>query len=176
MMETSADEDVLVALANTGHTGTDELADAAALAAWWQAQRGPVGATGSTETSLAVLRDLRRVVRAVASQHNGGARPGAGAGVPGTALGMSLDLSGGRVSLTPQQHGDLAGEVATAVVVAALRAGARPGWARVKRCPGPDCGWVFVDASRNASRRWCDMAGCGNRAKTAAFRARRQAG
>jgi predicted RNA-binding Zn ribbon-like protein len=36
---------------------------------------------------------------------------------------------------------------------------------RVRECSGPDCGWLFVDASRNRSRRWCDMAECGNRAK-----------
>jgi len=37
---------------------------------------------------------------------------------------------------------------------------------RLKLCPGSaDCGWVFLDTSKNASRRWCSMAGCGNRAK-----------
>jgi predicted RNA-binding Zn ribbon-like protein len=37
---------------------------------------------------------------------------------------------------------------------------------RVKRCPGnKDCGWVFLDMSKNSIRRWCSMAGCGNRAK-----------
>jgi predicted RNA-binding Zn ribbon-like protein len=37
---------------------------------------------------------------------------------------------------------------------------------RLKRCPGSaDCGWLFLDTSKNASRRWCSMAGCGNRAK-----------
>ncbi|HLL62455.1 MAG TPA: CGNR zinc finger domain-containing protein, partial [Propionibacteriaceae bacterium] len=38
--------------------------------------------------------------------------------------------------------------------------------ARVKECPGPDgCGWLFYDTSKNGSRRWCSMEGCGNRAK-----------
>lgn len=27
------------------------------------------------------------------------------------------------------------------------------------------CGWLFLDMSRNRSRRWCDMRDCGNRAK-----------
>lgn len=27
------------------------------------------------------------------------------------------------------------------------------------------CGWLFFDTSRNRSRQWCDMRGCGNRAK-----------
>jgi len=34
---------------------------------------------------------------------------------------------------------------------------------RVGRCPG--CGWLFLDHSRNRSRRWCTMEVCGNRAK-----------
>lgn len=32
-------------------------------------------------------------------------------------------------------------------------------------CEAPDCEWLFLDSSRNRSRRWCDMASCGNRAK-----------
>jgi predicted RNA-binding Zn ribbon-like protein len=36
---------------------------------------------------------------------------------------------------------------------------------RVKRCPGHGCGWLFFDKSKNNSRRWCDMAVCGNRSK-----------
>jgi predicted RNA-binding Zn ribbon-like protein len=37
--------------------------------------------------------------------------------------------------------------------------------ARVKQCEGAGCGWLFLDTSRNGSRRWCDMSVCGNRAK-----------
>ena len=36
---------------------------------------------------------------------------------------------------------------------------------RVKQCGGEDCDWLFLDVSRNRSRRWCDMKDCGNRAK-----------
>ena len=36
---------------------------------------------------------------------------------------------------------------------------------RVKACPGDGCGWIFLDQSRNRSRRWCDMQSCGNREK-----------
>jgi predicted RNA-binding Zn ribbon-like protein len=43
---------------------------------------------------------------------------------------------------------------------------------RVRQCAGPDCGWLFLDASRNHSRRWCDMADCGNLAKVRRFRRR----
>jgi predicted RNA-binding Zn ribbon-like protein len=38
--------------------------------------------------------------------------------------------------------------------------------ARVKECPGAgDCGWLFYDTSKNGSRRWCSMEGCGSRLK-----------
>lgn len=43
---------------------------------------------------------------------------------------------------------------------------------RVRRCAGADCSRVFHDATRNGARRWCDMGGCGNRAKAARHRAR----
>lgn len=36
---------------------------------------------------------------------------------------------------------------------------------QLKQCNGPTCDWLFVDESRNHSRRWCDMRDCGNRAK-----------
>jgi predicted RNA-binding Zn ribbon-like protein len=35
----------------------------------------------------------------------------------------------------------------------------------VRRCANAECVWLFTDASKNATRRWCDMASCGNRAK-----------
>jgi predicted RNA-binding Zn ribbon-like protein len=44
----------------------------------------------------------------------------------------------------------------------------------VKRCENPQCSWLFVDESRNASRRWCDAAICGNLMKVRAHRARLQ--
>jgi predicted RNA-binding Zn ribbon-like protein len=37
--------------------------------------------------------------------------------------------------------------------------------ARVRTCGSEDCGWLYVDESRNHSRRWCEMKSCGNRAK-----------
>ncbi len=37
--------------------------------------------------------------------------------------------------------------------------------ARVKVCEGENCGWLFLDESKNRSRKWCSMESCGNRAK-----------
>ena len=49
-------------------------------------------------------------------------------------------------------------------------------WARLKVCPGDDCGWAFYDQSRNQTGRWCSMSVCGGRAKARAHYRRRQDG
>lgn len=36
---------------------------------------------------------------------------------------------------------------------------------RVKICGKDTCGWLFVDRSKNRSRRWCEMSDCGNTVK-----------
>jgi predicted RNA-binding Zn ribbon-like protein len=48
--------------------------------------------------------------------------------------------------------------------------------ARVKKCCGDQCEWVFVDESRNRSRRWCEMSDCGNRAKQRRYQRRQKQG
>jgi len=37
--------------------------------------------------------------------------------------------------------------------------------ARVRECGSDTCFWLFLDRSKNGTRRWCDMKVCGNRAK-----------
>ncbi|MFN2432125.1 MAG: ABATE domain-containing protein [Gemmatimonadota bacterium] len=46
--------------------------------------------------------------------------------------------------------------------------------ARVRSCASHDCGWLFLDVSKNRSRRWCTMESCGNRAKVRRHYARRR--
>jgi hypothetical protein len=36
---------------------------------------------------------------------------------------------------------------------------------RIRQCANDKCLWLFVDESKSGTRRWCDMASCGNRAK-----------
>jgi len=43
---------------------------------------------------------------------------------------------------------------------------------RLKMCPGDNCGWLFIDETKNARRTWCSMETCGNRAKAARHYAR----
>lgn len=44
---------------------------------------------------------------------------------------------------------------------------------RIRECSGEDCEIVYLDTSRAATRRWCSMQRCGNRAKVRAHRARK---
>ena len=45
---------------------------------------------------------------------------------------------------------------------------------RVKDCGDPTCRWLFLDLSKNHTRRWCDMKTCGNRMKARRHHARYQ--
>src|SRR5687768_2896717 len=47
--------------------------------------------------------------------------------------------------------------------------------ARVRECGSETCEWLFIDRSRNHTRRWCDMNDCGNAAKVRRFRQRQRA-
>ena len=44
----------------------------------------------------------------------------------------------------------------------------------VKECGDPTCRWLFLDISKNHTRRWCDMKTCGNRMKARRHQARLQ--
>jgi predicted RNA-binding Zn ribbon-like protein len=44
----------------------------------------------------------------------------------------------------------------------------------VKGCGDPTCRWLFLDLSKNHTRRWCDMKTCGNRMKARRHQARLQ--
>lgn len=72
-----------------------------------------------------------------------------------------------RTPLAPR----LAAEAAMALAVVI----AEDGFERLRTCESPTCRDVFVDESRNRSRRYCSPQVCGNRASVAAYRARRRA-
>jgi predicted RNA-binding Zn ribbon-like protein len=46
---------------------------------------------------------------------------------------------------------------------------------KVRECEAQSCAWLFLDESRNHSRRWCDMKVCGNREKARRHYAREKA-
>ena len=45
---------------------------------------------------------------------------------------------------------------------------------RVRLCASDNCDWLFLDLSKNRSRQWCSMQGCGNRAKARRFYQRKR--
>jgi predicted RNA-binding Zn ribbon-like protein len=73
---------------------------------------------------------------------------------------LSWPATGPRAMLWPVAH------AAAALLTA-------PELGRVKRCGG--CPWLFVDRSKNGSRRWCSMDDCGTHQKITRYVARRAA-
>lgn len=76
-----------------------------------------------------------------------------------------LSRAGGRYEwVVDGQHCDLTGLLSPVLWSATdLLGGTRLG--KLKRCANDQCKWLFVDDSKNGSRRWCSMSSCGNRAK-----------
>jgi predicted RNA-binding Zn ribbon-like protein len=88
------------------------------------------------------------------------------------AAALRLELDGGRA--TWAFAGDVQLELpvlAIAWAMASFLASPRP--APVGRCPGRECGWLFLNP--RGSRRWCLMATCGNREKARRHAAHRRA-
>jgi predicted RNA-binding Zn ribbon-like protein len=46
---------------------------------------------------------------------------------------------------------------------------------RLRQCRASDCGWLFLDRTKNGSRVWCSSADCGNRSRARRHYARRTA-
>ncbi len=58
------------------------------------------------------------------------------------------------------------GAVLRPVVWSAANLLVSPEAERIRICGGEDCGWMYVDRSRNGLRRWCQMRTCGTREKS----------
>jgi predicted RNA-binding Zn ribbon-like protein len=67
-----------------------------------------------------------------------------------------------------------ADDVPIVLGLAVERLCARANLDALRRCAAEDCGWFFLDTSKNSSRRWCDPGDCGNRARVRAFATRRR--
>jgi predicted RNA-binding Zn ribbon-like protein len=174
-MKGSTEAHRLVGFLNSLHIPDhdDQLADERAgpwLAGWSGGRRD----AEVTPAACAPLRDLREGIRQLAVGRDGG-EPERGAVERAAAV---LRMTPLVLELGESPRLGAVGDVgpvgrAVAAVAAALptvHAGGE--WARVKVCASDVCRWAFLDTSRNGSRRWCDMAGCGNRAKNRAWRQR----
>jgi hypothetical protein len=174
LLAVTRDSKFLVELANTGHGEDDELASNDSVHAWWTAigPGNPADPPGpGTDVDLEALRAARALIRGLTSRNNG-----VDIEVDGSAVGtipLSFEV-GAQPDLALLGPSTLPRLIVSRVVVELLRSSSNPEWKRVKACPGPGCRWVFVDRSRNGSRRWCQMSECGNRAKGAAFRTRQR--
>lgn len=166
---TPTDEDLLTAFANLGHVGPDELADLRALRAWMRSVGLPETDSAASMEDLGRLRAMRRAIRDLLLINNGVPVEVDLQPLESVPLRLRFDDGPDLVSALGTTNTDV---VAGAVASALVRSAARPGWARLKACPGPGCAFAFRDTTRNGSRRWCAMSECGNRAKGAAFRAR----
>jgi predicted RNA-binding Zn ribbon-like protein len=80
-------------------------------------------------------------------------------------LNLHVDLGADEAALTPRAGLDgLVADLATAQASGTLR--------RLKICAAADCRFVYYDASRSRTQRWCAMEVCGNRVKTRRYRQR----
>jgi predicted RNA-binding Zn ribbon-like protein len=156
----------------------DDIASPEALAGWLRARDLLSDAVAVDASSFARARTLRGVLRELAMRNTRGAGrdPELQAEFAAIAAeaGVRFELAEhGELRLEPVEEG-VGGAIAT-ILSRVHEAQASGVWKRLKSCPGPHCGWLFYDASRNASSTWCSMSICGNRTKTAAYRRRRSA-
>jgi predicted RNA-binding Zn ribbon-like protein len=79
---------------------------------------------------------------------------------------LRVTLARGRARTAIEPAGDWPPAAAIARSAAEFFANAEPGL--VRQCGGSGCILLFHDATKSHTRRWCSMAGCGNRAKAAA--------
>lgn len=157
----------------------DDIATPDALGRWLQSRDLlPDGAVVDAG-SFVRARALRQVLRELASRNAHGSTSDDDLRVEFAVLASDMTLrfelgDRGGLRLAPADRG-VNGAFAE-ILSRVFEAQTSGEWRRLKSCPGPHCGWLFYDASRNASSRWCSMSICGNRTKTAAYRQRRRSG
>jgi predicted RNA-binding Zn ribbon-like protein len=155
-----------------------EVLHSPTAAAQWLSSRGVVAARPRLrKADVARLLVVREGLRSLAEANSGNpADATALARLNAAAHGASVEIRfttelpefvAGRESGIAAAIGVLLARTAAAIIDGT--------WARLKICPGDDCGWAFYDHSRNGSGRWCSMSVCGGRAKARAHY-RRQVG
>jgi predicted RNA-binding Zn ribbon-like protein len=134
----------------------------------WGARLGVAGKPGGAE-ELELARGLRSALHHIFSALAGGQEPDS---FTLSRLGFAYAQAVAAGTLRPREDGgfgldwgdDEPRRVRFAVAADAVALLADPARIeRLHRCPGRDCGWVFLDTS--GRRRWCSMATCGSREK-----------
>jgi predicted RNA-binding Zn ribbon-like protein len=153
----------------------DRFADPGALGRWLVGHQLLEPGTRLGADDLRRALDVREGLRELLFANNG--QPADADAV--ARLNMALERTSVSVRLRDGEGPEfvaLSGGLDAALgVIAAMAAAAQidGSWARLKACPGRDCGWVFYDRSRNQSSGWCSMSVCGQREKAREYRKRR---
>ena len=155
--------------------GAELLSDPGALRAWLSGRRLIDADARVTRRDLALALAVREGLRALLYANNGEPLDRhAAAALDDAALALPVSVLIGVVDVdfaAPAR--DTRGALGLILAVAA-QARLDGSFARLKACPGDDCGWAFFDHSRNAAGSWCSMAVCGGRAKQRAYYRRRR--
>ena len=138
------------------------------------AVRRPAAAREALTEALALREALYRAIAAGAS----GRKPATtdlariNAHVAALFSGAQLRATRGRLELAfePDGQSPLLEPILAPVVRAAVDLLTSDALARVRVCADTSCAWLFLDTTRNRTRRWCDMKECGNRNKVRRFR------
>ena len=154
--------------------GTDVFTDAPSLRDWLAGHGLAAPGIRVARADVEAARDVRESLRAMLLANNGEPLdPGAPETLSGAAARarFSIAFDGPlRASMEPQAGG-VAGALGRLLAIVA-RSMAEGTWQRFKACANDACEWAFYDAARNHSRKWCEMAVCGNRMKARAYRER----
>jgi len=119
---------------------------------------------GKEELGDPAAREVREAIRTLLRANNGVAADVAGASRVLSRVARSADL---RVGF---EDGALVFDSTDRILAALAEAMADESWSRLKACRSDTCQFAFIDTARNRSRKWCDMAVCGNREKARRFR------
>lgn len=145
----------------------ESLATPAALRDWFGARGLLPARTRLGAAELAAATTVREGLRSMLLGHGGhgvdeGAITAGNRILADLAVRLELGVDGYR--MRPAGAGPL--DPALVGLLEAIRRAKEAGsWARLKVCDRSTCRWAYYDASRNQSRRWCSMAGCGNHIK-----------
>ena len=148
----------------------DEWQTPADLATWFAEHGCPADGEVQrlSEEDLELTRRAREGLRSVLLMHAGHEPLASSLADLNEVLGliplrMRFD-AGGTPRLTAARPDGVARRLA--IVTEAIEVAMRDGsWPRLKACSRDSCRWAYWDSSRNASGRWCSMAGCGNYVK-----------
>ncbi|GGI06156.1 CGNR zinc finger domain-containing protein [Egicoccus halophilus] len=167
--------DGAAALVNTARGGEERLTDPDALATFLDRERYS-GTRRGDGAELATVRDLRDRIARLWDTEDVDQVVGIVNRVLSDAHALPQlirhDGWDWHLHLTPRDA-PLVDRIGTEIAMAVADLIRAQDLERLKRCAGEDCDAVFVDLSRNRSRRFCDLGNCANRAHVAAYRARK---